>query len=55
MGTRGHLVVWSEGDRRGSSFALPRLVPASWARKFILFLGRGESPQTPATGPCPCG
>lgn len=29
VGTRGHLVVWSEGDRRGSSFAPTQAGPAS--------------------------
>lgn len=29
VGTRGHLVVWSEGDRRGSSFAPTQAGPRS--------------------------
>lgn len=52
MGTKGHLVMWSEGGRRGKL-----LYPyPGWS----CFSGQEVpplpgSPQTPASGPCPLG
>ena len=56
---RGPGDIWWCGLRETAGEAalpLPRLVPVSRARKFILFRGGGGGgPQTPATGLCPCG
>lgn len=39
MGTKGHLVMWSEGGRKGeAALPLPRRVPTSLIRKSLLFL-----------------
>lgn len=54
MGTKGHLVMWSEGGHGGKLLYPPTQAgPASLTRK-PLFLGEG-APQVPATGPCPLG
>lgn len=48
MGTRAHLLVWSEGGRRLTLLSLPRLVPASLLSKSLFFPGVPRPcPRTP--------